>query len=249
MPYNLVAWSASLADATETDVTPVQDPIVTISNTHFLPQQDWFMHLFMGMAATLPRFRFNSPSLLQVTTPFMSPLETALTPGTRPGIADYRQYPMLLKALEECILLGQQTSGGAARVNALAAVAIGALTPAPLGQLYTIRGTSVTAAVANTWTQLVMVWQSVLPAGLYSVIGGVAFGASDYAFRVIFEDSRWRGGGPALATENLIPAPQFQKGGMGEWGRFNANRMPGVEILCNGTTASHVVYLDIVRVG
>lgn len=249
MPYNLVAWSASLADAIETDVTPVQDPIVTIQNAHFLPQQDWNLHVFVGMAATLPRFRLVTPTLRQVTTPFMSPLETALTPGTRPGVADMRMYPLRMAGLEEIQVLGQQTSGGAARVNALAAFSIGSLTPAPAGPMYTIRATSTTAAVANTWTQIVPVWNDTLPAGVYSVIGGQVFGTADYAFRLIFEDSRWRGGGICLATENLIGSPVFRMGGLGEWGRFNANRMPGIEVLCNGTTAVHTAYIDIVRIG
>lgn len=249
MPYNLIAWSASLADATETDVTPVQDPIVTIQNSHFLPQQDWQLNAFVGMAATLPVARIITPSLRQVTTPFMSPLETALTPATRPGVNDLRMYPLTMKGLEEIQVMGKQTSGGAARFNALAAMGIGALTPAPAGPMYTMRGTSVTAAVANTWTLCTVIWNDTLPVGIYSVVGGQGFGTADYAFRVIFEDSRWRGGGICLATENLIGSPVFTKGGLGEWGRFNANRMPGVEILCNGTTASHVFYLDIVRIG
>lgn len=249
MPYNLIAWSASIADATETDLTPVQDPIVTIQNSHFLPQVDWQLNAFVGMAATLPRFRLITPTLRQVTTPFMSPLETALTPATRPGVCDLRGYPLMARALEEIQVNAQQTSGGAARANALAAYSIGALTPAPAGQMYTMRGVSTTAAVANTWTLCTVTWNDTLPAGVYSVVGGQGFGTSNYAFRVIFEDSRWRGGGICLATENLIGSPVFVKGGLGEWGRFNSNRMPGVEILCNGTTASHVFYLDIVRIG
>lgn len=249
MPYHLIAWSGSLADATETDLTPVTDIIQTIVNGHYLPQVDWQLNAFVGMAGALPRFRLISPTLRQVTTPFVTPLETALTPATRPGVADYRNYPLTLKALEEFQVNAQQTSGGTARVNALAAVSIGPITPAPGGMMYTLRGSSTTAAVANTWTQIAMAWNDTLPAGVYSVVGIVGFGTSDYAVRVVFEDSRWRPGGICLATENLIGSSVFLKGGLGEFGRFNANRMPNIEILCNGTTAVHTVYMDIVRIG
>lgn len=249
VPYHLLAWSASLADATETDLTPVNDIIQTIQNGHYLPQVNWQMHAFIGMAATLPRARLSTATIRQITTPFMSPLETSLTPLTRPGVADFRMNPLQFTALEEVIVLAQQTSGGAARFNALAAISFGGMTPVPGGPIYTLRGTSITAAVANVWTQIVMTWNDTLPAGLYAVVGVTGFGTADYAIRVVFEDSKWRPGGLCLATENLIPSTIFTKGGLGEYGRFNANRMPNIEILCNGATAAHTVYLDIVRVG
>jgi hypothetical protein len=67
--------------------------------------------------------------------------------------------------------------------------------------------------------------------------------------RLIFEDQIDRPGGIGSSAADLNNEPMFLKGGLGVWGRFNSNRMPNVEFLCNAADTAQEIYLDIIRVG
>jgi len=247
--HHTLAWRASIADVTEVDVTPVTDGIWTIQNTHFLPANDWFLQAVYFGAATPTRARLITPTFRQVTTPFIRPMNTDIVPGNLPGIADYRPSPLRLRGLEEIQLMGLQTTGGAAVVAGVAIVSRGGLTPVPQGDIFTLRGTGTTTAVAGSWTQAAITWQDTLPQGVFAVVGCTFFGATAIAGRLILEDQVDRPGGLGVSALDFNNEPMFLKGGLGIWGRFNSNRMPNVEYLCNAADTVQEVYLDIMRVG
>lgn len=247
--HHVLAWRLSLADATETDVTPVADNIWAIQNSHFFPARDWYLQAIHFGAATGTRARLVTPALRQVTTPFIRPIEGTIVPGNQPNVADYRRSPLKLRALEEIQLLGTQTSGGAAVVVATAYVSKGPLEPVPLGDVYTLRGTGTTTLTAGAWSQVTMTWQDILPNGRYAIIGGWAFGATAVAFRCILEDQVDRPGGLGGSDREFGPNAMFDKGGMGIWGTFDSNRMPNIEYFANAADTAQELYLDIVKVG
>jgi hypothetical protein len=247
--HHTIAWFKDLVTATETDVTPVTDGIFTIQNSHFLPQRNWNLWYAAFMAATATRARLRTPTFRQITTPFIRPIEGTITPGDEPNVADYRENPLLLKGLEEIEFLGTQTAGANANVFGVAGLSTEAFVPMPRGDVYTLRGTSVGPAVANVWTQIAMTWQDTLPQGIFAVVGGWYMSAAAVAFRLIFEDQVNRPGGLGALSLEASAHKMFRMGGLGIWGRFNSNRMPNVEVLCNGADASFELYLDILRVG
>lgn len=247
--HHTLAWRLSLADATETDMTPVTDSIWTIQNGHFLPAIDWLLLAQYFGAASPTRARLVTPTFRQVTTPFVRPINTDIVPGNLPSVADYRANPLRFRALEEIQLLGTQTSGGAAVAVGLAWVSRAGLTPMPAGDVYTLRGTGTTTAVAGAWTQVAVTWQDTLPQGIFAVVGGNFIGTTCLAGRLIFEDQIDRPGGIGSSAADLNNEPMFLKGGLGIWGRFNSNRMPNVEFLCNAADTAQEIYLDIIRVG
>lgn len=246
--HHTLAWRLSLADATETDVTPVTDSIFAIQNAHFLPQDDWFIQAAYFGAATPNRARFITPSMRQITTPFIRPVNTDIVPGNFPGVADYRNNPLRLKALEEIQLMGMQTTGGAAVVAGVAFISRTALAPMPQGDVYTMRGTGTTTVTAGAWSAVTVTWQDTLPQGVFAVVGAGFIGTTAIAGRLIFEDQVYRPGGLGTSAADLNVAPMFLKGGLGEWGRFNSNRMPNVEFLCNAADTAQEIYLDIIRI-
>lgn len=247
--YHTIAWRESIADIVEADIDPVADTLMLVQNSHFVPQFDQQLLWAYYGAAGATRARFVAPSFRQVTTPWIRPINIGIVPLDDPNVADYRANPLRLKALEEFQLSGSQTTGGAAVVVGIAGISKGGIVPAPMGDVYTLRGTAATTLVAGAWTGLTMTWQDTLPAGLYACIGASAFGATLLAVRFIFEDQWERPG--VLGSSLLTSAghPMFMKGGLGVLGRFNANRFPNVEALANAADTAQEIYMDFVRIG
>jgi hypothetical protein len=247
--FHTLAWRLSLADVTATDVTPVQDSIMTIQNGHFVPQTDHMLLYASYQAAGATRARLISPTLRQVTTPWIRPTAVAIVQGVEAHVADYRGNPLRLRMLEELQYEALQTTGGAGVVVGIAGIQRTPSAPAPGGDTFTMRGTATTTLVAGTWTQGAVTWQDSLPTGKYACVGLQYVGATALAARLIFEEQVPR---PGCIAAGLVTSQQhemFAKGGLGVWGIFDSNRMPNVEFLANAADTAEEVYLDFIRVG
>lgn len=247
--FHVVAWRVSIADVTATDITPVPDSIMTVQNTHFVPQRDMSIPFVSYQAAGATRARLISPTLRQITTPWIKPSAVAIVQGVEAHVADYRANPLTVKALEELQYEAFQTTGGAAVVVGVAGLMIGGIMPMPQGNIYTMRGTGTTTLVAGAWTLTTITWQDTLPAGIYQCVGLQYIGTTALAARLQFDDQSWRPGciGTGLVTSQSHP--MFMKGGLGMWGQFNANRMPNIECLANAADTAEEIFMDFVRVG
>lgn len=246
--HHTCCYGASIADATLTDVAAIPDNILAIQNGHFFPTQDYkLLYAFAAGATLVNRARIVSPSLRQITTPWLRPTNSGLTVASPLPVADYRDNPFRIRASEELEMDIMQTSGGAG-------VAVGVLglqtiySPPPVGDIYTMRGTSTTAAVSRTWTQIAMTWADSLPQGVYNIVGGKHISTNGIASRLSLENQVARPGSVSDTAVGSIGHPMFIKGGLGSWGLFTNQRMPIVEVFVNGTDAVHEYYLDFVRV-
>lgn len=247
--HHTIGWRASAADATLQDITPVPDSLMLIQNSHFVPQYNYnLLYAYVG-GASINRARFVTPSFRQKTTPWIRPIQPSIVPVDEPNIADYRGNPLVFRALEEIELDIMQTSGGALVVMAAAGISKTPNIPAPMGDVFVMRGTGTTTAVAGGWTLAPITWQDTLPAGKYACVGLEAIGVTMVSARLVFEDQWERPGtiAQSLATGN--GNPMFRGGGLGVWGRFDANRMPNVEILCNAADTAQEIYLFFTAIG
>jgi len=245
--HHTLAWRKSQADATAEDTTPVTDGIWTIQNGHFLPQVDWqIIYAYFGAASPI-RARFITPTFRQITNPFIRPINPAIVPVDEPNMADYSMSPLRIRGLEELQIESIQTSGGAAVVVVVAGVTRTGFMPAPQGDYYTMRGTGTTTATAGAWSSVAVTWADTLPRGLFAVIGLEAFGTTMIAARLQFEDQIDRPGGLCQSLVSGNGPPLMRKGRLGIWGKFDSNRMPNVEVLCNAADTAQEFYLDIVR--
>lgn len=244
--FHLVAYSASIATGVETDLTPVPDLIMPIANGHFFPNQDVRLLFAAAMATNLQRARIVTPTARQVTTPFIRGIMAGLVPTSPAQLGTYLSNPFRLKQLEEIQLLAFQNAAGAQRVTCLLGLETQPAT-AVVGDVFTIRGTSTTAAVANTWTPLTVTWQDVLPVGTYDIVGLQHVSANGQACRLSIEAERYRPGCMSAALISDIAHPYFFKGAMGRWASFNNYAFPVPEVLANAADASHEIYMDIVR--
>ncbi|KKN24597.1 hypothetical protein LCGC14_0893200 [marine sediment metagenome] len=161
--HHTIAWFENVAQDAEADIAPVTDGQWAISNGHFFPSINYLMLCAAFISEDSVRARIRTPSFRQITTPWLRPITGTLAPGSRPGIADYRRNPLVLRALEEIEFLAEQTAIGAADIYGVACVAKTPPIEMPSGDIFTLRGTSVGVAVADTWTEIPVTWQDTLP--------------------------------------------------------------------------------------
>lgn len=249
MSFHLIAWEASVTNAVETDMTPVQDSIMSIQNGHFMPQSNSFIPFVYVGSANMSRARLITPKFRQITTPFIRPTNGALLPANLTQIADYASNPLQINGLEELQLMVLQGGGGAEVVYGVAGLMKSPMAPAPMGDVYTLRGTGTTTVTAKAWSQAAMTWQDTLPAGNYQVVGLSGVSTTGVAARLVFEQQTDRPGAIIGATDVITLPRQFQRGYLGSWGLFTGNRMPNVEFLCNAADTAQEIFLDFVRVG
>lgn len=246
--FHLSAYTANLVTATPTDVTPVPDGIMLIQNGHFVPQQPMRVDWMAGMGTASLTAQLVTPSLRLIGTPYIRPPIPALVPGTIPAIQDFSSNQVQLAALEEVEILANQASGGSIQSTFLVAFDPGAIGPVPSGPIYCFQGTSVTAAVANTWTQLAMTWQQSLPVGQYAMIGAEYIATNAQAARFTFQGQNLRPGCLGASLNSNKPVQAMIDGSFGVWGTFANYAMPIVQVLNNGTDAVHTVYVYLIRI-
>ncbi len=247
--FHTLAWFENIAQDSALDIQPVVDDIFAIQNNHFLPQRDHDLLYAAFLSQDSVTARIITPSLRQITTPYIRPVNGTLLPGDQPNVADYRKNPLRLRGLEELQIEAEQTAVGAADVYIIAGVEYSPLQPMPSGDIYSLRGVGTTTVTADAWSTVDITWQDTLPTGNYVVVGMEAFGTTCEAARLIFEDQVPRPGGLGGATEEDASHEMFRKGGIGVWGRFDANRMPIPQFLCNAADTAQIIYLDIIRIG
>lgn len=245
--HHTSAFSLSIAQATELDVTAVFDGTITVQNGHLLPPVDMPIRYIAAMSVNLQRARIVTPTLRVPSTPYIRPIMRAVVPNDPQRFAMYLDNPLMLKAMEEFQILAVQ--GGAAAEVVTAIVGLGVDNrPAPQGNIISMRGTSTTAAVANAWTQVNVTWQDTIPAGVYAVVGLEHQSTTGKGARLNILNQYWKPGCVSTPGIGDFGNEIFRRGQLGEWGRFNANYLPVPEVLCNAADASHEFYLYFVRV-
>jgi hypothetical protein len=249
--HHTVAWSNTVVSNTaEVDLTPVTDAVVPVTAAnHFLPQRDTPIIYLGACSANLQRARISTPTLALVTTPFIRPINQALTFGMPQRVWDLSEQPLVIKGLEEITMLVTQNGGATQQVVAVAGLMWQSV-PAPPGNIWVLRGTSTSAATINVWTQVAMAWQNALPTGQYAVCGMQASSATMIAARLILENQVPRPG--VLGLQGLTNDTPFlfrasSPSDLGVWGQFHNYNMPLVEVLCTAADASFEVYMDVQR--
>lgn len=247
--YHVGAYTELLGTVANTDIDALADTIMTIFGTHFVFGEDVDIGWIWAGSATLNRVRIVAPSLSPIQRTWVRPLENAAIPPNQPNVDDFRSKPLRFRRTEE--LRVEATSDiamGTERFTAVLGIFRGRQ-GMPAGDVFLLRGTATTAAVANAWTEITVTWDDALPQGQYAIIGAVHFSANGIAFSLGLENAKWRPGGLSITDLGNAVWPAQWDGGLGEWGRFNAFIMPRVFVLANAADAVHQVYLQLVRVG
>jgi hypothetical protein len=248
MSYHVLIYTANTNSATNFDSVPVADSWIGIQNNHFFPQLD--LNLFGGWfgGANLTAATLVTPRSRLVVPPRLYPIQGSLLPPDRPHIWDRRNNPFLLRAIEE-ISLQMNIGGTANAINTGVMFAGDVLSPVPPGDIYTLHGTSTTAAVANVWTQVVITWDQTIPAGNYVVVGSWHQSTNAIAHRFNFRNQLMRPGMLSVTALANISDPSYYYGGWGALGTFNTTAYPFIEVYVNGTDNAHDVGMNMIKVG
>lgn len=245
--YHLSAFAATLGPGTDLDVSAVTDDIITIQSSHLVLPREMDLIACAAMSATLDRARLASPTTRQIFNPYIRPITVGALPGNNLNIQLLDHAPFQIRAWEE--------------IQAQVTIAPGTTEPAcvlawlrlqpeqvPSGRVYPWRWSSTTAAVANAWTTCVLTFADNLPVGQYAVIGSEHFSTNARAHRIIFPDQVYRPGMPSFASTGQRLPYAMSMYQFGVMGYFRSNAIPTVQVLVNGTDATHTGYLHVVRV-
>ena len=249
--HHTVAWSnTAVSNTAEVDLTPVTDAVIPQSaSAHFLPQQATPIMAIAACSANLQRARISTPTIAVVTSPFIRPINQALTWGFPQRIWDLTEEPLVIPKLEELTMFVTQ-NGGAAQQVVAGAHLLWQNIPQPGGNVWCLRGTSTTPAVINNWTQISVAWFNALPTGQYLVVGMQHESATGMMARLILENQVPRPGTFSLQSLGNDSSSIFRgasPSNLDGWGYFHNYNMPLVEVLCTAADASHEVYLDVNR--
>jgi hypothetical protein len=246
--YHVLAYQGSSHDVVGLDATPVQDDIFSIQNGHFLPQNDLLLYGLYCGGNLLQYTQLVTPTTRQISIPRMIPISSTILPPTNPNMVDMRGQPFHLRAIEEISMLNTLGTN-ASNLPFVNLLFVGnSLVPVPQGDIYTLHGTSTTAAVSLAWTSISITYDTTIPAGTYAIIGCQHISTNALAHRFIFKDQIYRPGFVSVTSAGNRPNWEYYRGGMGQLGTFTTVTYPTIQVLCNGTDASHDITLSIVRI-
>lgn len=246
--WHLAAFTASHGAVTDTQTPALTDDILAIQNGNFVPEVDFDLGFAYAGGLLLDRMRLGAPSIRQITPSFIRPVNLGDNPIADPNVANYLANPFRVRALEEIGVQSTTTGIGPSRVTGLLGLFRG-IDPIPRGNVWCMRGTSATAAVANTWTTVAVTWADNLPTGRYGLVALEMHSATGIACRAILENETLRPGFlAALLATNRGPSFNLD-GSCGLAGRFSSNRIPIPQVLCSAADAAQTFYLHLVRLG
>jgi hypothetical protein len=244
--YHTAAYTASTNNATDVDLAALSDDILFIQNGHFVAPGPLKVFAAAALGATLLRAKINTPKMRQITPNYIRPIATSTLPPANPNVATWQDSPLQLNQNEEIQIQTTDSTGTTDRVTVVLMLG-NVLEQIPQGDIYNLRFTSVTAAVANAWTTIQLVYEIQLPVGIYAVVGGDVISTNGIAYRLIFDQQYWRPGF-LMSTANGNRNPyQFMTRDLGLWGRFSTTSLPRCQVLCNAADASFEGYLQIIR--
>jgi len=238
----------TVASAADYDLPAIQDNILLIQNSHFVPQQDMYLLYAYASGLLLNKAKLITPTYRQLSPPYIRPVNLALLPVTVTPVADLSQKPLKMRALEEVSYTGTNSAATSGVYTGIIGVSTAPTIQVPPGDVYTIRATGTTTAVVNTWTQCAMTWADSLPNGTYACVGLNAIGATARAARLIFQNQVWRPGCVANTLVSDNPNMMFRYGYLGQWGTFAGNAMPNIEFLCGAADTAQEIYMDFIRI-
>jgi hypothetical protein len=255
MPFTLVGWLEDIDQAAAyANLAALADQHVTVAGDDIrVPELNQIIAVAGCIDTTVaPRARLVSPSLRRKSNFMVAPLNgqagAAQEPDSPQAVVDLRVNPIPLIVGEN---LSVETLANPAAVqdqSMLVWLSDKAITPVT-GNIFTVRATSATAAVANAWTNVPIAFDEDLPRGRYQVVGLRPESAGMVAARCVFVGGQgWRPGALGCDLVGDIQDPMFRNGNLGVWGEFEDTDPCTVDVLSISADATQVFYFDLIQV-
>lgn len=243
--------SGATAAATLVDMPAVADPAVTLNqNNHVIFERDINAQLFYAFGQSdITQVQFQSPKLRPIALPSVRPFDTGTTPTTRPPVANYKNNPLMLNAIDENSMQLSASTFTSGNSYYAATWFNDKNTAKSQGMVYSINFSAAITAVAGAWTNGVITLAQTLPAGLYAVVGMDVYGTNLAFARLIFPRQQWRPGILCGGVAGFINAPCFRTGELGDYGVFQSYAQPQLDIFAIGANSAQHGILDLIKVG
>lgn len=258
MPMHLAGWLENQDSAGAfAAYAALADPMLFIQGDNIrvpteVPNIIWLCGAADGVV--IPRWRLTSPTLIARGRPEVKPLNVqnaaAVVPDSPVAIMDLRKNPLTLSPDE--LLFAELNNNPAAAQDQwlLACFADASPTPIEGAEIRTVRAASVTAAVANVWTNVPIEFDDALQPGTYGIVGLRPQSATMIASRVVFRtDPGHRPGAIGGATAQSQTAEMFRNGNLGLWGTFPFQQIPTLDVLCQAADAAQEFMVDLIEIG
>lgn len=249
MFHTLAYQKNQAAAATLVPLTAVPDQqIPTNTSGNFILPANMQLLMSVALGATLSQARINTPSLRSVLLPDIYPFIESAVPVSNPILNWYYGYgPVIPK--NDPVEVDSTNSNGAGVDQQYALLWLGdGNNNLPLGPRYKMHATSTITTGNKVWGAGSITFDQVLPYGTFAVVGMQARGQNLISARLVFVGGGWRPGCLANLTTGDFPNPVFQSGALGEWGRFESNAPPTIEIFGNSAPVAQDYWLDLVKV-
>lgn len=250
----LTPFTSSISNAAALQqVTAFADGIVqTRDNAVVMPHG--FNHLLGGFffGTNLTRAQFQPPSIRRYGFYDVRPIQNVAVPaGAQPGFVAMfdPSVPNMLDLEDGEELPAYATQGSAGAQQAFAAALLTTEKPSPIqAKILTVRATSATTLVANTFTTCVLTFDTPLPQGKFHCVGMRVESATGVFFRAIHQEGVWRPGGICVSAVTAFEPAWQRRGGWGRWFDFDYLTPPGIEIMSTAADTAETFWLDVVPV-
>jgi hypothetical protein len=252
--FTVVAYWDAVAKAALAPIAGVGDPHVrVVGNDIWIPPVNSLIAAMAGGIA-VTEARLDSPSMRKLSNQRISPVALAILPmqrlvdfdGNISFVNDWLAHP---RVLDEGEALEALAINGGATDEWVVAFLQDKPEPLPAGSIISVWGTVTLVGVLGVWVNGAIIFQEVLPAGRYAVVGMRVEDPACVAARLVLSASFWRPGCMGCNLPDDSDHPNFRYGKMGSWGEFEQLAPPTMDILANapGALTAEVV-MDLVQV-
>lgn len=211
-----------------------------------IPNELPLLLAYYAVGANTTRAQLVSPSLRATWAEEIAPIDVAAAPSSPYPLIYLGDSAIGLVPDEALNALTAEDAAGAARSTVLVWLADQVPLPLTGVEIRTVRVTGAFAAVASTWTNGAITFSESLPSGVYALVGARMASATLQAFRFVFKGGMFRPGAIGVQAVSDLEDARFRRGGLGEWGRFQHNTPPSIDVLCTAADAAYAGELDLV---
>jgi len=252
MSMHVVAYSLLAHPAALTQVPATNDIVLQIRDNAIVCNKVNRLGAVWGIAATLNRIQMQAPSFRKVAQLEIQPVMRLMpVAGTAPSgwFRDFDRGPHLeMDDGEELAAWCTDGAGSNEQINVFARLWEQAPQPVS-GKIFSVRVTSATTVVANTWSNCALTFDQNLPRGKFQLVGMRMNSTSAQAFRVFFINQTFRPGGVAQQSDYALDEPSQRYGRLGVWGEFDYLSPPTVDMFCTAADAAQEGIADLIYLG
>lgn len=242
--FNTTAGTLALSDSPAVD-----DGWATITNNHFIMQEDMDLRIVLPFADTITRCQLNLPHWRFVSQPEIVPVLQDWDDAQQIVAYDLAPKNLTVNRIDE--LQALVSTSATATDGVLTALFLKPkMDPLTLpgGDVYPTRFTASISGVAGQWARGNITFTQSLPAGNYAVLGMDVQDADSQLARLRFQKYEMLPGVPVRNAVTGIQMPQFRNGRFGVFGTFANTAQPSLEIFsASGSASAQVGVMDLVK--